>query len=50
MYFIHTVHIVYLTVHSREIMFDSDSLIMAKYCRCILIQKYVSMFVCVVFG
>ena len=26
-------HIVYSTVHSREIM---DSLIMAKYCRCIL--------------
>ena len=26
-------HVVYSTVHSREIM---DSLIMAKYCRCIL--------------
>ena len=27
-------HVVYSTAHSREIM---DSLIMAKYCRCILI-------------
>ena len=26
-------HVVYETVHSREIM---DSLVMAKYCRCIL--------------
>ena len=29
-------HIVHLTVHSQEIM---DILIMAKYCRCILIKN-----------
>ena len=33
-------HVVYSPVHSREIM---DSLIMAKYCRCILNYNLTSM-------
>ena len=39
-------HVVYSTVHSREIM---DSLIMAKYCRCIL-TLYLFLFCCVYFS